>query len=129
MNFVLRKLTIMQLICASIFLWSTYKQLRTNFILAGLRKNQHGDVVTNEYKIPYGELFNYISNPLELMEILVYLMISAILWQASTFHYITIFVIMNQVWNNSMGFINQIPHSLINNELKIDKIVTKFLIL
>ncbi|XP_011698340.1 PREDICTED: polyprenol reductase-like isoform X2 [Wasmannia auropunctata] len=96
-NFFLHKLTAIQPICAFIFLCSTYMQLRTNYILAGLRKNQHGDVVTKEHKIPFGELFNYISNPLELTEILVYLMLSTILWQASTFHYITVFVILNQV--------------------------------
>ncbi|XP_071651692.1 polyprenal reductase [Temnothorax longispinosus] len=93
----LHKLTNMQLICAFIFLWSTYMQLRTNFVLAGLRKNQHGDVISKEHKIPVGELFNYISNPLQFTEILLYLTLSAILWQASTFHYITIFVIVNQV--------------------------------
>lgn len=72
-----------------------------NFILAGLRKNEHGDVVTKEYKIPVDELFNYITCPLQLMEILIYLMLSAILWQASTFHCNTFFVLMNQVWSNS----------------------------
>lgn len=72
-------------------------QLKSNFILAGLRKNQHGNVVTKEHKIPFGGLFNYISNPLQLTEIMIYLMLSGILYQASTFHYITLFVIINQV--------------------------------
>lgn len=72
-------------------------QLESNFILARLRKNQYGDVVTKEHKIPIGGLFNYISNPLQLTEILMYLMLSGILWQASTFHYVTLFVIINQV--------------------------------
>ncbi|XP_029667608.1 polyprenol reductase [Formica exsecta] len=93
----LHKLTIAQLVYAFIFLWSTYMQLESNFILARLRKNQYGDVVTKEHKIPIGGLFNYISNPLQLTEILMYLMLSGILWQASTFHYVTLFVIINQV--------------------------------
>ncbi|XP_011629694.1 polyprenol reductase-like [Pogonomyrmex barbatus] len=102
MDFSLRKLTSMQLMCIFIFLWSTYTQLRMNFILARLRKNQYGDIVTKDHKIPFGELFNYITNPLQFTEILVYVTMSGILWQASTFHYITFFVIMNQVCN---GFI------------------------
>nr|XP_012228980.1 PREDICTED: polyprenol reductase-like [Linepithema humile] len=91
------KLTIMELMCALIFLLSTYLQLRTNVIFAGLRKNQHGDIVTKEHKIAFGELFNYISNPLQLTEIILYLTLSVILWPASTFHYITIFVVLNQI--------------------------------
>lgn len=96
-TFSFHKLTTMQLMWSFIFLWSTYMQLRSNYILAGLRKNKHGDVVTKEHKIPFGELFNYVSSPLQLTEILMYLMLSAILWQSTTIHYFTIFVIMNQV--------------------------------
>lgn len=91
------KLTTTELMCGLIFLLSTYLQFRANVIFAELRKNQYGDIVTKEHKIPFGELFNYISNPLQLTEIFLYLMLSAILWQASTFHYITIFVILNQI--------------------------------
>ncbi|XP_070153254.1 uncharacterized protein [Polyergus mexicanus] len=93
----LHKLTIAQLVYAFIFLCLTYMQLESNFILARLRKNQYGDVVTKEHKIPIGGLFNYISNPLQLTEILMYLMLSGILCQASTFHYVTLFVIINQI--------------------------------
>jgi len=95
----------MKLTCALIFLLSTYLQYRANVIFAGLRKNQYGDIVTKEHKIPFGELFNYISNPLQLTEIFVYLTLSVILWQASTFHYITIFVVVNQVQNNFLFFV------------------------
>lgn len=74
-------------------------QLKTNFILAKLRKNTHGDVVSLEYKIPYDGLFKYIAAPLQLQEILIYLMLSVNLWQASTYHYITVWVVSNQVRN------------------------------
>ncbi|XP_029159082.1 polyprenol reductase-like isoform X2 [Nylanderia fulva] len=90
------KLTTVQLMCAIIFLWSTYVQLECNFILAKLRKNQHGDVVTKEHKVPFGGLFKYISNPLQLTEIIIYIMLSGILWQTCVFHYATLFVIINQ---------------------------------
>lgn len=119
----MHKLTTIELICTFIFLWSTYMQLRRNFILAGLRKNQHGDVVTKEHKIPVGELFNYISNPLQLTEILLYLMLSVILWQASTFHCVTIWVIINQVWNNSLSYFDQILFNLINAINSTDRTV------
>lgn len=87
-----------------ICLYSSYMQLKSNFILVGLRKNQHGDVITKEHKIPFGGLFKYISNPLQLTEIIIYIMLSVILWQASTFHYITIWVIINQVQRITMYF-------------------------
>lgn len=90
-------ITIIELICMLICLWSSYTQLKSNFILARLRKNQHGDVITKEHKIPFGGLFKYISNPLQFTEIIIYIMLSVILRQASTFHYITIWVIINQV--------------------------------
>ncbi|CAL1684254.1 unnamed protein product [Lasius platythorax] len=93
----LYKLTTTELICALICLCSSYMQLKSNFILAGLRKNQHGDIVTKEHKIPFGGLFKYISNPLQFTEIIIYIMLSVILWEASTFHYITIWVILNQL--------------------------------
>ncbi|XP_072744156.1 polyprenal reductase [Anoplolepis gracilipes] len=92
----LHKLTIIALICMLICLYSLYIQFKSNFILAKLRKNQHGDV-TYEYKIPFGGLFKYISNPLQFTEIIMYIMLSVILWQASTFHYITVWVITNQL--------------------------------
>lgn len=97
MDLSLHNLTTVQLMCAFIFLWSTYMQLESNFILAKLRKNLHGDVVTKEHKIPFGGLFKYISNPLQFTEIIMYIMLSGILWQTSTFHYVTLFVIINQV--------------------------------
>lgn len=93
----LYKLTITELICTLICLWSSYMQLQSNFILAGLRKNEDGEIVTKEHKIPFGGLFKYITNPLQFTEIIIYIMLSVILWQASTFHYITIWVITNQL--------------------------------
>ncbi|XP_011698341.1 PREDICTED: polyprenol reductase-like [Wasmannia auropunctata] len=96
-NVSLHKITTVKLVCAFICLWSSYMQLKTNFILAKLRKNTHGDVVSLEYKIPSGGLFKYIAGPLQLCEILIYLMLSMILWQASTYHFVTLWVISNQV--------------------------------
>jgi len=96
-NVSLHKITTVKLICAFICLSSSYVQLKSNFILARLRKNSHGDVVSHVYKIPFDGLFKYIAGPLQLCEILIYLMLSVILWQASTYHYVTIWVVLNQV--------------------------------
>ncbi|KAK2588228.1 hypothetical protein KPH14_004261 [Odynerus spinipes] len=93
---VLHKLTLLHKACAIIFLWSTFQQLKSNFILSSLRKCGN-KVVSEDYKVPHGGLFDYVSGPLQLTEILVYLMLSVILWQSSTFHYVTIWVVINQV--------------------------------
>ncbi|XP_047346667.1 polyprenol reductase-like [Vespa velutina] len=90
------KLTLLQIVCAIIFLLSSLVQLQTNFILASLRKSNN-KVVFNGYKVPHGGLFKYLSAPLEFTEILIYLMLSVILWQSNTFHYITLWVVLNQI--------------------------------
>ncbi|XP_012282306.1 polyprenol reductase [Orussus abietinus] len=82
--------------CAAIFLWASYWQLKTNYTLVRLRKNEKGVVVTKSYKIPRGELFDYISGPLQFTEILMYLALSIILWPSTTYHWIFIWVLINQ---------------------------------
>ncbi|EZA54361.1 hypothetical protein DMN91_001608 [Ooceraea biroi] len=86
-----------KLVCAFVLLLSSYMQFRTNIILRNLRKRENSDVVSYAHKVPFDGLYKYISAPLQFTEILVYLMLSVILWQASTFHYITIWVVANQV--------------------------------
>lgn len=80
-----------------LFLLSSYEQLKTNFILADLRKNKKGVVVTKSYKIPNGRFFEYITAPLQLTEIIMYFTLTIILWQSSSFYYIFIWVLVNQV--------------------------------
>ncbi|XP_012539249.1 polyprenol reductase isoform X2 [Monomorium pharaonis] len=111
-NMHLHKITIVKLVCVLVCLWSIYVQLKTNFILAKLRKNIHGDIVSLKYKIPFGGLFKYVSSPLCLCEVLIYIMLSAILWQASTYHYVTLWVITNQ------GYSAYITHQWYNKTFK-----------
>ncbi|XP_018404483.1 PREDICTED: polyprenol reductase [Cyphomyrmex costatus] len=92
-----RKVENVKLICAFLSIWASYEQLKTNFILAKLRKNSCGKVVSFEHKIPHDGLFKYVAGPLQLCEIIIYLMFSAILWRASTCHYITLWVVSNQL--------------------------------
>ncbi|KAI4503962.1 hypothetical protein M0802_001365 [Mischocyttarus mexicanus] len=89
-------ITLLQIISVNIFLLASLMQLKSNFILANLRKSNN-KVVFDGYKIPHGGLFEYISSPLQLTEICIYLSLSVILWQSNTFHYITIWVIINQM--------------------------------
>ena len=90
-------MNLLDYICVVVLTLSTYMQFRTNLILANLRKDRKGVVVSKEYKIPEGELFNYITAPLQLMEIIVYLCLSIIVRKALTFHFATLLVVINQV--------------------------------
>ncbi|KAL0117403.1 hypothetical protein PUN28_010318 [Cardiocondyla obscurior] len=101
----LPKVTIVKLVCTFICLWSSYMQLKTTFILAKLRRNTNNDIVSLEYKIPSEGLFKHIAAPLQFYEILIYVMLSIILWQAYIFHYVTLWVVVNQVRNNSTKYI------------------------
>jgi 3-oxo-5-alpha-steroid 4-dehydrogenase 3 len=91
------KLTSIKLAYGFMFLWLSYIQFKTNIILRNLRKSKHNNVVSYTYKMPCHGLFKYISAPLQLTEILMYLTLSVILSEASTFHYITFWVLVNQV--------------------------------
>lgn len=97
-NFSWTRITYTQLICSMILLLSSYTQLRTNIVLSNLRKNKSGKVVSIGYKIPYGGLFDYVSGALQTTEIIIYIMLSLILWQSTIYHCVTIWVICNQVF-------------------------------
>ncbi|XP_034943828.1 polyprenol reductase-like [Chelonus insularis] len=96
-DFDWRRITYFQLICVCIFIMASREQLQTNYILANLRKDKNGNVVTISYKKPQGRLYNYISSPLQFTEIVTYTTLSLILWNSSSFHYVTIWVLANQI--------------------------------
>lgn len=80
-----------------IFILFSYTQLKINFILRNLRKDKDNGINSTIYKIPHGGLFEYVSGALQITEIIIYITMSIILWESSTFHYITIWVLVNQV--------------------------------
>ncbi|XP_043266907.1 polyprenol reductase [Venturia canescens] len=90
------RLTNLQYVCAFVFLLASYEQLKTNHILANLRKDKAGNVVTKSHKIPRGRLFEFISAPLQFTEIIMYTMLAIILWRSSTYHYVYAWVLANQ---------------------------------
>ncbi|XP_044588717.1 polyprenol reductase isoform X2 [Cotesia glomerata] len=96
-SFHWNELNSIHIIFSICFLLASYEQLRTNFILASLRKNKKGEVVTKSYKIPSGRLFEYVTAPLQLTEIVMYCSLNIILRQNSSFCYIFIWVLANQV--------------------------------
>ncbi|KAF7992001.1 hypothetical protein HCN44_010821 [Aphidius gifuensis] len=95
-NFQWNHISRINFIWMAIFLLASYAQLRANIIFAKLRKNKDNYVDSKSHKIPHGELFEYISAPLQFTEIIMYLMLTFILWDASTFHFIFIWVFVNQ---------------------------------
>nr|XP_033332256.1 polyprenol reductase [Megalopta genalis]XP_033332257.1 polyprenol reductase [Megalopta genalis]XP_033332258.1 polyprenol reductase [Megalopta genalis]XP_033332260.1 polyprenol reductase [Megalopta genalis] len=96
-NFSWKNITYTHMICACIILLSSYAQFRANCILSGLRKDKTGEITSTAYKIPHGGLFEYVSGALQITEIIIYVLISVIFWQSSTYHYVTIWVIVNQI--------------------------------
>ncbi|XP_034934163.1 polyprenol reductase-like [Chelonus insularis] len=91
--------TTYNIICSVVMLMATYEQFRTNIILVNLRKNKTEEILCNSYKLPTGRLFDFISTPLQFTEIVIYLTLTAILWENSTIHYISMWVFMNQMAN------------------------------
>lgn len=81
---------------AILFLWACYQQHAATVILANLRKNKDGKVVSQEHKIPYGGLFQYLSSPHFTAEILMYFALAIILWGNTTWLYVFMWVFCNQ---------------------------------
>lgn len=79
-----------------VFLWAWYNQYRSGIILANLRKNEKGTVVTYDHKIPVGGLFDKLSSPHMFCEMLMYLALNIILWGHSTWPYVFLWVFCNQ---------------------------------
>ncbi|KAF5279009.1 hypothetical protein FQA39_LY05687 [Lamprigera yunnana] len=84
-------------IATILFLWAWTHQYKTAVILANLRKDKKGNVVTEAHKLPQGDWFNYVSSPHGLAEILMYLALTIILWGSITWIFIFAWVLCNQV--------------------------------
>lgn len=77
-------------------------QLRSNYILANLRKEK-GSI--NSYKIPRGELFEYVSSPLQFTEIILYTCLLFILRSSVTYYFVYLWVFVNQVNETTIFFL------------------------
>lgn len=79
-----------------IFLWACYNQYRSAVILANLRKNEEGEVVCYEHKIPEGGLFKRLSSPHLFCEMIMYLALLIVMWGNTTWPYVFVWVLCNQ---------------------------------
>ncbi|XP_073997458.1 polyprenal reductase isoform X2 [Rhodnius prolixus] len=95
--FHFKDLSYRTLVVSLIFFWAWWKQFESASILANLRKNRKGVIVTDAYLIPEGGLFKYISSPHSLCEIIIYLCLTIILSDNSTLPSVAAWVISNQI--------------------------------
>ncbi|KAL5292509.1 SRD5A3.2 family protein [Megaselia abdita] len=98
-SFSFRNLKVAQVICCMIFHMCWREQYKSNMIFVDLRKDKAGKQVTEEHRIPTGRLFNLVTSPHYLFEILIYVVIFFIIPQSSSWRYCTLWVISNQVEN------------------------------
>lgn len=80
-----------------IFLWCWQEQLKSNLIFANLRKDKKsGKVVTEDHGIPHGRLFEKVSSPHRMCELIMYTVL-VLLIPTKTFFCIYLWVLGNQV--------------------------------
>nr|BAM18037.1 similar to CG7840 [Papilio xuthus] len=89
--------TLVSVPCILIFLWACNEQYQTNIIFANLRRDKKtGKIVTEDHKIPNGRLFERVSSPHRLCEVILYTVL-LILIPTKTFFCIYLWVLSNQI--------------------------------
>ncbi|BET01678.1 3-oxo-5-alpha-steroid 4-dehydrogenase [Nesidiocoris tenuis] len=96
-HFRLKDLNFIQYAAMTAFLWAWIVQYDCACILANLRKNPKGEIVTVKHKVPQGRMFNLVSCPHLLCEISMYICLNIIVWGNTTFPFILMWVLANQV--------------------------------
>lgn len=80
-----------------LFLWASYHQYKAAVLLANLRKDGKGSIVTLQHHVPRGDWFEMVSSPHNLAEVMIYLALTFILWGSSTWPFVFLWVLSNQV--------------------------------
>jgi 3-oxo-5-alpha-steroid 4-dehydrogenase 3 len=80
-----------------LFLWAFYHQYKATVLLANLRKDKKGSIVTLEHQVPQGDWFELVSSPHNLAEILMYFALTFILLGSNTWPVVFLWVLSNQV--------------------------------
>jgi 3-oxo-5-alpha-steroid 4-dehydrogenase 3 len=88
---------LIEVISIVVFLWAWYHQHVVTVILANLRKNKKGDVVNQNYKIPEGDWFKYLSSPHSTAEIIMYTALTLLLFNSVSWWYVYAWILSNQV--------------------------------
>ncbi|XP_063222729.1 polyprenol reductase [Bacillus rossius redtenbacheri] len=96
-TFRLKDITSLDIYGCALFLWACYHQYKCAVILANLRKNHKGEVVTYEHRIPHGDWFELVSSPHLLSEVLMYLALALVLRGSHTWLFVFLWVFCNQV--------------------------------
>lgn len=87
------------IIGTAIFLWAFCVQFDSHLRMASLRKNSAGNVVTLKHKIPRGGMFEYVSCPHYMAEIVLYCALSVVLGAPNT----TWWLMMSWNWTNQVA--------------------------
>lgn len=91
-------LTLNHTIGVALFLFASVLQFHSHWILAKLRKDKKGQVVTLKHSIPRGSLFDLLSCPHYFAEILIYLSMCIIFeGKSATWLLVCCFVVLNQM--------------------------------
>ncbi|XP_050075162.1 polyprenol reductase [Anopheles maculipalpis] len=83
-----------------VFYYAWYHQYRSNVILANLRKDKTGKVVSQKHSLPRGDYFEVISSPHMFFEIVMYAVLFAVLYRNSSMVYVMLWVASNQLLNS-----------------------------
>ncbi|XP_030022781.2 polyprenol reductase [Manduca sexta] len=79
-----------------IFMWCWHEQYKTNIIFANMRKDKKtGKVVTEDHSVPRGRLFEYVSSPHRMCEVVMYTILLMLI-PTKTFFCIYLWVLGNQ---------------------------------
>ncbi|OWF38055.1 polyprenol reductase-like [Mizuhopecten yessoensis] len=88
----------LQWYAVALFLYASYKQYHVNRIMAKLRQDKNGNVTNTKHHIPHGDLFEYVSCPHFLMEIIIYFAITTVVgWEHEVCMCLWLFVLTNQL--------------------------------
>ncbi|CAB3360801.1 Hypothetical predicted protein [Cloeon dipterum] len=90
-------LSVGSVVAVGIFLWAFIHQYRCALILANLRKDSKGKVVTTKHQIPVGDWFEAVSSPHLLAETMMYICLTILLWPNSCWMFILVWVLTNQI--------------------------------
>uniref|UniRef100_A0A182Q3C7 Polyprenal reductase n=1 Tax=Anopheles farauti TaxID=69004 RepID=A0A182Q3C7_9DIPT len=91
----------MQLAMAiAVFYYAWFHQFRSNVILANLRKDRTGRVVSEKHALPTGDYFEVVSSPHMFFEIVMYVVLFAVLHRNSSMVYVLLWVLSNQLMNS-----------------------------
>lgn len=81
------------------FVYAWYHQFESNRILARLRCNADGAVVTHRHRLPSGGYFELVSSPHMLFEVVLYVALFVLLHNNSSWLFVLCWVLTNQIEN------------------------------